>query len=205
MPFYGPAGAAGATIELDNLGTVAINTSLISDTDSTDDLGSSSVAWDQLYVDDIQNTAGDFGRIDMNNSSFIAIVWEGSDVKAFLIRSQLEVAPGGTSRFLVTTEIIAKANLRPNSDSTFILGRNTAFWSDTYTDRLFLTNIGAPAAAADKVNISAIDLSAGNTMLDIDLEGTGAIFNSTDNTVTDKMAIGINGTTYYIMLTTSNA
>ena len=46
-----PVITAGATIELDNLGTVAINTSLISDTDSTDDLGSSSIFWANAFVD----------------------------------------------------------------------------------------------------------------------------------------------------------
>ena len=43
--------AAVATIELDNLGTVAINTSLLSDTDNTDDLGSAAKSWKDLYID----------------------------------------------------------------------------------------------------------------------------------------------------------
>jgi len=45
----GPAGS-GATTALDNLASVAINTSLISDTDNTDDLGSSSKAWKDAYI-----------------------------------------------------------------------------------------------------------------------------------------------------------
>lgn len=44
---------AGATKALDNLASVAINTSLISDTDSTDDLGSSSKYWANGYIDKI--------------------------------------------------------------------------------------------------------------------------------------------------------
>jgi hypothetical protein len=40
----------GATTALDNLASVAINTSLISDTDNTDDLGSSSKAWKDAYI-----------------------------------------------------------------------------------------------------------------------------------------------------------
>jgi hypothetical protein len=35
---------------LDNLASVAINTSLVSDTNNTDDLGSSSIAWKDLYL-----------------------------------------------------------------------------------------------------------------------------------------------------------
>ena len=49
-------GAAGATTALDNLASVAINTSLISDTDVTDDLGSSSKRWNNLFVSTIGAT-----------------------------------------------------------------------------------------------------------------------------------------------------
>jgi len=41
----------GASTALDNLSSVAINTSLISDTDSTDDLGSSAISWKDTYSD----------------------------------------------------------------------------------------------------------------------------------------------------------
>jgi len=46
---------AAATTELDNLGTVAINTSLISDTNNQDDLGSASKEWKDLYIDGTAN------------------------------------------------------------------------------------------------------------------------------------------------------
>lgn len=46
-------GGPGASTALDNLASVAINTSLISDTDSTDDLGSSSKYWANGYVDKV--------------------------------------------------------------------------------------------------------------------------------------------------------
>jgi hypothetical protein len=44
------AAPSGATAALDNLAAVAINTSLVSDTDNTDDLGTSSVAWKDLFL-----------------------------------------------------------------------------------------------------------------------------------------------------------
>jgi len=47
-----------ATKALDNLASVAINTSLISDTDSTDNLGSTTIAWANLYVDTIRSITG---------------------------------------------------------------------------------------------------------------------------------------------------
>jgi len=43
-----PTGVS-ASKALDNLASVAINTSLVSDTDQTDDLGSTSIAWNNLY------------------------------------------------------------------------------------------------------------------------------------------------------------
>jgi len=46
---------AFATKELDNLGTTAINESLISDTDDTDDLGSASKEWKDLFIDGTAN------------------------------------------------------------------------------------------------------------------------------------------------------
>lgn len=43
------AGGSGATPALDNLASVAINTSLVSDTDNTDDLGSAAKGWKDVY------------------------------------------------------------------------------------------------------------------------------------------------------------
>ena len=47
-----------ANAALSNLASVAINTSLISDTDSTDDLGSTTVAWANVYADNIKSITG---------------------------------------------------------------------------------------------------------------------------------------------------
>ncbi len=47
----------GASTALDNLASVAINTSLISDTTNTDDLGSSTKLWKDLFVTNIGATA----------------------------------------------------------------------------------------------------------------------------------------------------
>lgn len=46
-------GGSGANTALSNLASVAINTTLVSDTDSTDDLGTSSIFWKDLYVDNV--------------------------------------------------------------------------------------------------------------------------------------------------------
>lgn len=51
------AGSSGATTALDNLASVAINTSLISDTDETDSLGSAAIKWLNIFVKNIGATA----------------------------------------------------------------------------------------------------------------------------------------------------
>lgn len=58
-PTFQANAGGGANDTLSNLGTVACNTSLISDTDSTDDLGTTTARWANLYVDSI----GDTGQI----------------------------------------------------------------------------------------------------------------------------------------------
>lgn len=42
--------SSGATTALDNLAAVAINTTLVSDTNNTDDLGTTSIGWRSLYI-----------------------------------------------------------------------------------------------------------------------------------------------------------
>jgi len=58
--------AGGATSALDNLASVAINTSLVSDTDSTDNLGSSSVLWNNVYA-----RAAIIGNVGKSGSVYI--------------------------------------------------------------------------------------------------------------------------------------
>ncbi|OGZ66715.1 MAG: hypothetical protein A2822_00780, partial [Candidatus Staskawiczbacteria bacterium RIFCSPHIGHO2_01_FULL_41_41] len=51
LPTWQTGSGGGASTALDNLASVAINTSLISDTDDTDDLGSATVEWKDIYID----------------------------------------------------------------------------------------------------------------------------------------------------------
>jgi len=58
----GSSSSVGASVSLDNLVTPAINTSLISDTDSTDDLGSSSIKWLNLFADNLGSDGTRIGK-----------------------------------------------------------------------------------------------------------------------------------------------
>jgi hypothetical protein len=65
-PTFQDAASTGASTALDNLTSVAINTSLISDTDSTDDLGSSSKFWSSTYSDNYVFPATQVASADAN-------------------------------------------------------------------------------------------------------------------------------------------
>lgn len=54
----GAGGGGGANTALSNLASVAINTSLISDTNNTDDLGSSSIRWKDLFLAGVLDLGG---------------------------------------------------------------------------------------------------------------------------------------------------
>lgn len=61
----------GATTALNNLASVAINTSLVSDTDNTDDLGSSSIGWKSIFLGPDGNfltLAGGAHQINLNTT-----------------------------------------------------------------------------------------------------------------------------------------
>ena len=47
---WADAGSSGATTALSNLASVAINTTLLSDTDNTDSLGTTAIAWSDLFL-----------------------------------------------------------------------------------------------------------------------------------------------------------
>ncbi len=68
-----------ANVELDNLSGVAINTSLISDTDSTDDLGSSSIHWRDLYIDRILQSTIDHDLIIEHDGQDKDIIFKVND------------------------------------------------------------------------------------------------------------------------------
>lgn len=73
-----PSGT-GANTALSNLASVAINTSLISDTNNTDDLGSSSIKWKNLYTAGVITSSGTISIADGSTGSATAAIYFGSD------------------------------------------------------------------------------------------------------------------------------
>ena len=108
-------GGGGATAALDNLASVAINTSLISDTNNTDDLGSSGTTWRTGYFGTsvlapfFAPTSGTLSSAGLlrgtNNSTLIAArdagntanITFGTNTSDQLVGSHAIVAPSFTS------------------------------------------------------------------------------------------------------------
>jgi hypothetical protein len=63
--------AGGANTALSNLASVAINTTLVSDTDNTDDLGASTVRWKDIWISNriLAGTTGGTGVIEFYSDS----------------------------------------------------------------------------------------------------------------------------------------
>lgn len=74
--FAATGGGGGANVMLSNLSAVAINTTLVSDTDITDDLGTQAIRWNNIYAATLQtgDTAADTLQIcawDVDNALFV--------------------------------------------------------------------------------------------------------------------------------------
>jgi hypothetical protein len=59
------------------------------------------------------------------------------------------------------------------------------------------------SAAVDTVRLGSVDRSAGNTILALATEGTGAVVTGTPASATGAVVISVNGTVYYLTASTS--
>ena len=94
---------------------------------------------------------------------------------------------------------------RMRLDSQGNLGLNTATFGTSAAGVLSLGTGTAPSTGpADTVQIFSVDRSAGNTIPAVRCEGSG-VTNAgiTNTTVTNKIAIQVNGTIYYLLATTN--
>ena len=188
--------SAGANTALSNLtATTTINTSLVSDTDSTDDLGSSSIAWNALYVDNIFAIDGEnilirTGTSDGADNKKITIAGGGGTLatRGSKIEIQGNELSSGTINLVAGSDVNnSKVNFKFTSgesvevwinsqkitaefDSVTDLGETAAFWDETFTDEIVLSNDGTAATAANTVRLGAQDLAAGDAGLLITTE-----------------------------------
>jgi|GEM_PF-2377326 len=136
-------GSPGATVELDNLGTVAINTDLISDTDSTDDLGSAAKEWKDLYIDgtaNIDSLVAD--TADINAGTFDGVV--GGTTPAAGSFTTLG-ATGGAIFNEDSTDVDFRVESDTNANALFVQGSDGRVGIGTATPSFILEMKGDSA------------------------------------------------------------
>ena len=104
------AASSGANTALSNLASVAINTTLVSDTDNTDSLGTAAISWSDLFL-------GSGAVITFSTAP------STSDVTITHSSNTLSIA-GGTVTFDTAPT--------PSSNDAAALGTSTVMWSDLF-------------------------------------------------------------------------
>lgn len=89
---HGAPGGSGANTALSNLASVAINTTLVSDTDNTDDLGTSAIRWKNLYL---SGFIGDGAGNELLKFSSVASAVNELTVKNAITAKPPEIAATG--------------------------------------------------------------------------------------------------------------
>ncbi len=200
---WADASGGGASTALDNLASVAINTSLVSDTDSTDNLGSSAKYWANAYIDRLylNSTAYLDGTTAGQTSilgNFLVSDNPSSPSKQYRFRTSggaLDLEAGGADIYLSTWSGVGFTGTQyqqiqfsaSGGDMAFsqtfystaggkTVGRSGNYWTGGYFDRLYLNSTAYIDGA-----------SAGIAGL------TGAL-TITDTTAT-SLAVGRNGAT----------
>lgn len=146
----------GASTALDNLASVAINTSLISDTDNTDDLGSSTKRWKDAYIagnlSDGTNTATvancktAYGHVSLtSNPHSVTASQAGAVAKAASSTDNAiarwhetdgdELQNSGIT--ISDTDVVSGiTGLLPAADNTYNIGNSSGYYNNIYAHAL---------------------------------------------------------------------
>ena len=180
-------GALSASSTANILGVLTMGGNIVSDTDSTDDLGSSAVAWNELYVDDIigggedmdikmsTSDGADSDRLGLSgggalgNTRGALIILRGnedSNAGDLVLQSgnasggEVTIAGGsGTSVFRFDSGSFY------STAASAEIGQTTDFFDEGYFDELVLLNVGTNATAANTVRLGGQDIDGGDAAL----------------------------------------
>ena len=172
---------------------LVLKSGIISDTDSTDDIGASGTAFRKLYVDDIDlNGQGDIsiggtGRIDLDANDNTSIRASADDV--------ITIEVGGADKL----DIIATA-IHPESDALMDLGTSAIGFNDLHLGSGGIINLDGGDVtlthAAGKVTLGgdgAVEFDFGNhEMTNVDID-SGAIDGVTIGSNSAATALVVNG------------
>jgi hypothetical protein len=193
-----PSGT-GANTALSNLASVAINTSLVSDTDATDDLGSSSVGWKNIFV--ANNVAGPKIQWKHSTNSVTGYLYADSSVAGigtFSNHPFIFFTNYGAAQLTLNTDTSATfgGTVKSDTNNTDDLGTSGVKWRTGY----FGTSVNV-AGSAPEVYIdssgdaySYIDRGAttNEAVLKFATAGTNYAGIGLDNDSTNNLAIFTN-------------
>lgn len=211
----GSGGGGGANQALSNLSGVAINTSLVSDANNTDDLGAGAAEWKDLWVHNIKHS--DAVNPDLEVSSALGNIaltpsLIGGAVVAKALQAVDKVTPSKTLAFnisgstsgvgtvLATSSTSARTITLPNATTTLV-GRDT---TDSLSNKTYInpiisgtmtTNTNQNLALSPNgtgliiVNKEISTPSASNGNIQLTPDGTGlVILGNTDGVIAKGLA-----------------
>jgi hypothetical protein len=112
----------GATKALDNLVSVAINTTLVSDTNNTDDLGTTSINWRSLYI----------ATSIKNGATTLATVTELGYLTGVSSAIQTQLGTKASTALSNLASVAINTTLVSDANNTDDLGTSSIRWKTTY-------------------------------------------------------------------------
>src|SRR3989339_748714 len=183
--------AVGATLALDNLASVAINTSLISDTAATDNLGSAALYWNDLFLDNrisFEGTDGDgfvtyLLATDATAERTITLQ-DGTGTLAFMTDIP---AVGATLALDNLASVAINTSLISDTAATDNLGSAALYWNDLFLDN----RISFEGTDGDGfvTYLLATDATAERTITLPDTDGTIMVSEYSSNAVDTAFSI----------------
>lgn len=177
------ASAGGATTALDNLASVAINTTLVSDTNDTDDLGTSSIRWRTGYLATSLDISSTSNQIVLGTTRTVTIsagtpatssrTWTIPDISGNGTFAALE----GTQIFSGSKTFSAAVTISASSGNVLVVDTN-AFVVDATNNR-----VGLGTASPD----ATIEIEG--SAPDFHIDGSASVYTYLDRGATSDEAI----------------
>jgi len=189
------SGGGGATTALDNLASVQINTSLLSDTADTDSLGTTNAEWANLYIGDTGKVyfgIGQDGSIHRNAANELTITATAGITTSNNLKVSDELVVNDSILLDGSSSILSVTNQLSNSSSNskFLLDDNSTTLTTNYSGALmFISGSWSEGSSGNHnlisslaVNVPTINVG-GSTVTNtatVYIEGSATTTNASD-------------------------